>query len=191
MRVHADMISEFIREDAGLGDDQAHLLGIGLVGMAQVSATYWLSTDRAIPKDAAEQLDGPAGLARYQRLAADRLSGCVPALYGQSRAASAVSPAQVATRVASTFPKSPSRSEHRSTVEVKIGIQNIPRELVVETNVSAQDLERALTQAMTSEDGGLFVLPDDKGGKFLIPAGKIAYVELSDVEQRRVGFASH
>jgi AcrR family transcriptional regulator len=55
-RVHADMISEFIREDAGLDDDQAHLLGIGLVGMAQVSATYWLSTDRAIPKDAAEQL---------------------------------------------------------------------------------------------------------------------------------------
>ena len=50
------MISEFIREDAGLDDDQAHLLGIGLVGMAQVSATYWLSTDRAIPKDAAEQL---------------------------------------------------------------------------------------------------------------------------------------
>lgn len=76
-------------------------------------------------------------------------------------------------------------------MEVKIGIQNIPRELVVETNVSAQELEQALTQAMTSEDGGLFVLPDDKGGKLLIPAGKIAYVELSDVEQRRVGFASH
>jgi AcrR family transcriptional regulator len=56
MRVHADMISEFIREDAGVGDDQAHLLGIGLVGMAQISATYWLSTDGAIPKDAAEQL---------------------------------------------------------------------------------------------------------------------------------------
>jgi AcrR family transcriptional regulator len=56
MRVHADMISEFIRVDAGLGDDEAHLLGIGLVGMAQISATYWLSTDGAIPKGAAEQL---------------------------------------------------------------------------------------------------------------------------------------
>jgi len=32
MRVHADLISEFIREDAGLGDGEAHLLGIGLVG---------------------------------------------------------------------------------------------------------------------------------------------------------------
>jgi AcrR family transcriptional regulator len=52
----ADMISEFIREDAGLGDAEAHLLGMGLVGMAQVSSRYWLSTDRAIPKDAAELL---------------------------------------------------------------------------------------------------------------------------------------
>jgi AcrR family transcriptional regulator len=52
----ADMISQFIREDAGLSDDEAHLLGMALVGMAQVSSRYWLSTDRAIPKEAAEQL---------------------------------------------------------------------------------------------------------------------------------------
>ena len=56
MRDCADMISQFIREDAGLSDDEAHLLGMALVGMAQVSSRYWLSTDRAIPKDAAEQL---------------------------------------------------------------------------------------------------------------------------------------
>ena len=48
--------AEIIREDAGVGDDEAHLLGIGLVGMAQASATFWLSTDHKIPKDAAEQL---------------------------------------------------------------------------------------------------------------------------------------
>ena len=52
----ADMISQFIREDAGLSDDEAHFLGMALVGMAQVSSRYWLSTDRAIPKEAAEQL---------------------------------------------------------------------------------------------------------------------------------------
>jgi AcrR family transcriptional regulator len=56
MRDCAQMISEIIREDAGLEEDQAHLLGMGLVGMAQVSATHWLSTNRMIPKDAAEQL---------------------------------------------------------------------------------------------------------------------------------------
>ena len=52
----ADMVAQFIREDAGVSNDEAHLLGMALVGMAQVTARYWLSTDRAIPKDAAEQM---------------------------------------------------------------------------------------------------------------------------------------
>jgi len=56
MRDCAEMISQFIREDAGLQDDEARLLGMALVGMAQVSSRYWLSTDKTIPKDAAEQL---------------------------------------------------------------------------------------------------------------------------------------
>ncbi len=52
----ADMVSRFIREDAGVSNEEAHLLGMALVGMAQVSARYWLSTNQAIPKNAAEQL---------------------------------------------------------------------------------------------------------------------------------------
>jgi AcrR family transcriptional regulator len=54
MRDCANQISEFIREDAGVRADEAHLLGIALVGMAQVSARYWLSSGQSIPKDAAE-----------------------------------------------------------------------------------------------------------------------------------------
>ena len=52
----ADMISQVIKEDAGLADDEAHLLSIGLLGMAQVSARYWLNTLGSIPREAAEQL---------------------------------------------------------------------------------------------------------------------------------------
>jgi AcrR family transcriptional regulator len=52
----AEMVAQFIREDAGVSNEEAHLLGMALVGMAQVTARYWLSTDRAMPKDAAEQL---------------------------------------------------------------------------------------------------------------------------------------
>jgi len=52
----AEMVSQVIKADAGLGDDEAHLLGIGLVGMAQVSARYWLGTLGTIPREAAEQL---------------------------------------------------------------------------------------------------------------------------------------
>lgn len=52
----ADMVSQFIRADAGVSDAEAHLLGMALVGMAQVSARYWLNTGQDIPKNAAEQL---------------------------------------------------------------------------------------------------------------------------------------
>jgi AcrR family transcriptional regulator len=52
----AEMISEVIKSDAGLADQESHLLSIGLVGMAQVTARYWLSTLGTIPRDAAEQL---------------------------------------------------------------------------------------------------------------------------------------
>lgn len=56
MRECAEMVSQFIREDAGVGDAAARLLGVALVGMAQVSSRYWLSTDGAIDKDVAEDL---------------------------------------------------------------------------------------------------------------------------------------
>src|SRR5579859_6893434 len=52
----AEMVSEFIREDAGVSDAQADLLGMALVGMAQVSARYWLSTEREISQQIAETL---------------------------------------------------------------------------------------------------------------------------------------
>ena len=52
----ADLVSQFIHEDAGVAEAEAHLLGMALVGMAQVTARYWLSTGRAIPQHEAEQL---------------------------------------------------------------------------------------------------------------------------------------
>ena len=74
-------------------------------------------------------------------------------------------------------------------MEVKIGIQSIPRELMLETKVSADEVQRLLSEAL-SDGSGLLVLPDIKGGKFLVPADKIAYIEFTGAEQRRVGFGS-
>jgi len=73
-------------------------------------------------------------------------------------------------------------------VEVKIGIQMAPRELVVETADSAEDIERWLTDALT--DGTVFVLNDSKGKTVLVPAAKIAYVELGVAEPRKIGFGA-
>jgi len=52
----AEIISEVVREDAGISEDEAHLLSIAMVGMAQVSARYWLSSQNHLPRQAAEQL---------------------------------------------------------------------------------------------------------------------------------------
>ena len=73
-------------------------------------------------------------------------------------------------------------------MEVKVGIQMAPRELVVETAASPEDIEQALTSALA--DGTLFVLNDSKGKTLLVPSAKIAYVELGTAEQRRIGFGA-
>jgi len=57
----AEMISPMIRQDAGLDDAEAHLVSVAMVGLAQVTARYWLSTTlsttrQCIPREAAEQL---------------------------------------------------------------------------------------------------------------------------------------
>jgi AcrR family transcriptional regulator len=44
------------RECAGISGDEAHLLSVGMVGMAQVTARYWLTSRDRIPREAAEQL---------------------------------------------------------------------------------------------------------------------------------------
>ena len=73
-------------------------------------------------------------------------------------------------------------------MEVKIGIQSITRELVVDTPSSPDEVERSLMTALSN--GGMFVIRDDKGGKILIPAEKIGYVELNGAEQRKIGFGN-
>ncbi|MGP7999722.1 MAG: DUF3107 domain-containing protein [Streptosporangiaceae bacterium] len=75
-------------------------------------------------------------------------------------------------------------------MEVKIGIQSIPRELVVETKVSVDEVQQLLSEALAADGSGLLALPDIRGGKFLVPADKIAYIEFTGAEQRRVGFGN-
>jgi Protein of unknown function (DUF3107) len=76
-------------------------------------------------------------------------------------------------------------------VEVKIGIQSIPRELIVETDATAQEIERDLAAALGAKDGtAVFALTTQKGGRVLVPADKIAFVEFGGDQSRRVGFGN-
>jgi hypothetical protein len=72
-------------------------------------------------------------------------------------------------------------------MEVRIGMQSVQRELMVETSTSQEEIQAALAAALAADDG-VFILPDEKGGKVLVPASKIAYVEVGCVDSRRIGF---
>lgn len=51
-----DSVAEVVTNDAGLDDDRARLLAVGLVGLSQVAAQYWLDSDRTVPRDEAVAL---------------------------------------------------------------------------------------------------------------------------------------
>ena len=75
-------------------------------------------------------------------------------------------------------------------MEIKIGIQSVARELVVETDAAADDIEHQLAAALADGAHSVFTIPVAKGGKVLVPADKIAYVEIGGPEARRVGFGN-
>jgi hypothetical protein len=73
-------------------------------------------------------------------------------------------------------------------VEVKIGIQHAPRELVVDTSETAESVEKMVADAVGSE--GVLALTDSKGRKVIVPASRIAYVEIGGALAGQVGFRS-
>jgi len=75
-------------------------------------------------------------------------------------------------------------------VEVKIGVQYAPRELVLESNQSSAEVEAAVTDAIDGGDKSVLSLVDEKGRRVIVPVGKIAYVEIAESSPRPVGFSS-
>lgn len=74
-------------------------------------------------------------------------------------------------------------------MEVKIGVQYAPRELSIESAQTPDEVEKAVSEAFTS-DAGVLQLVDEKGRRVIVPATKIAYVEIADADHRRVGFSA-
>jgi len=74
-------------------------------------------------------------------------------------------------------------------VEVKIGVQFAARELTVESAQTAAEVEKAVTEALSGKTGVLSLV-DEKGRRVVVPADKLAYVEIAESELRRVGFSA-
>lgn len=71
-------------------------------------------------------------------------------------------------------------------MEIRIGVQNSNREVVLESNLSAADVRKLVDSAIAKPEA--LVLEDDKGRTVIVPAGVIAYVDIAASDVRKVGF---
>lgn len=74
-------------------------------------------------------------------------------------------------------------------MEVKIGVQHAPREIVLESDLSAEELENIVAAAL-SGSAPLLSLTDTKGRKVLVPSDRLSYVDLGEPTTRKVGFGA-
>ncbi len=73
-------------------------------------------------------------------------------------------------------------------MEIKIGIQHVNREVVIDSDATSEDVQKAVSAALT--DGTVLSLTDERGRKILIPATSIGYVDIGEESARRVGFGA-
>ncbi|GAA3282195.1 DUF3107 domain-containing protein [Paenarthrobacter aurescens] len=73
-------------------------------------------------------------------------------------------------------------------MEVKIGIQNVGREIVLESSLDADAVAKIVAEAVTN--GSELRLTDEKGRQVIVPGNVLGYVEIGAEEVRRVGFGA-
>jgi hypothetical protein len=73
-------------------------------------------------------------------------------------------------------------------VEVKIGVQYAHRELILESNQTPAEVEKAVSEALKA--GGTLSLEDDKGRRIIVPVDKITFIEIAESSPRTVGFTA-
>ncbi len=73
-------------------------------------------------------------------------------------------------------------------MEIKIGVQQSAREIALDSPLSPDDIAQAVSAALA--DGGVLSLEDEKGRRIIVPADRIAYVEIGPESARRVGFGT-
>ncbi|QBX56378.1 DUF3107 domain-containing protein [Nocardioides seonyuensis] len=71
-------------------------------------------------------------------------------------------------------------------MEVKIGVLHASRELVVDTDIPAEEVQSRLEEALSNN--ATFRLEDNKGRAVVVPSDKVAYLELGVATSGTVGF---
>ncbi|MGG5171139.1 DUF3107 domain-containing protein [Pseudarthrobacter sp. J1738] len=73
-------------------------------------------------------------------------------------------------------------------MEVKIGIQNVGREISLESSQDADAVAKIVSEAIAN--GTDLRLTDEKGRQIIVPGKVLGYVEIGAEEVRRVGFGT-
>ena len=73
-------------------------------------------------------------------------------------------------------------------MEIRIGVRNIAREIVIESTDSAAQVRELITNALSA--GTAITLTDEKGHTVVVPAEALGYVDIGSEQERRVGFGS-
>jgi hypothetical protein len=74
-------------------------------------------------------------------------------------------------------------------VEVKIGVLHTPREIIVDSPQTPDEVAQIVSDALKSVDGQLALI-DERGRRVIVPANLVAYVEIAQEDVRRVGFGT-
>ena len=75
-------------------------------------------------------------------------------------------------------------------MEVKIGVADSPRELVVSSALTPDEIAKLVSEALRTS-AGLLPLVDEKGRRIVVPVARVAYVDIAPADARRVGFAGN
>ncbi|WP_028244854.1 DUF3107 domain-containing protein [Pseudoclavibacter soli] len=74
-------------------------------------------------------------------------------------------------------------------MEIKIGIRETGREIVLESSQKAEEVTEAVRTALADE-APVLELTDEKGRLYLVPSKALAYIEIGPQETRKIGFVS-
>jgi Protein of unknown function (DUF3107) len=74
-------------------------------------------------------------------------------------------------------------------MEVRIGVKGAPRELMIDSNQTPDEIEKAVETAL-AKGAPIVTLVDEKGKRVVVATDKLAYVEIAEAEGRRVGFGA-
>ncbi len=74
-----------------------------------------------------------------------------------------------------------------SPMEVKIAVRSVHREIIVETDLSTDEVEQELRNSLAA-DRGVFSITDVKGRRVIVPVAALGFIEIGEDQSRPVGF---